>query len=501
MKTNKPIKYNKRELTLKNLLTKAPLSIIPLIGPYYSVPEGIRNKHKILSFLTGQSGALGAVAKDTNTSLWQKAMASGATSGFAMSLVYPRQIVKLPLSTILSVGMAGGASSAIPSYALGYLFGTPHKGSTIKKYGVAESKAQQRFMGMVHAVQKGDLSANKVGPKVRKAAHEMSYSDTKDFASTKRKGLPEHAKTAGDKKHIAQDATGTTLNKLRLIKNPTLALKLKQSLKAGTYKAKSDTVDILNTGKQHVVNQITLPSGEKFVGGKIIKKEAIYTPLKIAIKTLGKRGLKFFREPPMQGSDIEPISGSAMLTEYFTGKPIGISVPKGYTKHPIASFLHEYGHTKDYIINPEAGKKLRALGMTNPITGRPPKSYVVQLKAELRANHYAHDLINRFSSNPEKDWKAIEPELRKNIFSYKALLMQNKFPDSINKNLLLDKTFMSTLRRVLDDEKKATKNEELQDANKAYWKILKHNPRVKKYIQRVSRKNKKLLWPIKAKIF
>jgi hypothetical protein len=55
----------------------------------------------------------------------------------------------------------------------------------------AESKKQQRFFGMVHAVQKGDLSPSEVGPAVRKAAKNTEYSDAKDFASTKHKNLPE----------------------------------------------------------------------------------------------------------------------------------------------------------------------------------------------------------------------------------------------------------------------------------------------------------------------
>ncbi len=55
----------------------------------------------------------------------------------------------------------------------------------------AESKKQQRFFGMVHAVQKGELSPSEVGPAVRKAAKNTEYSDAKDFASTKHKNLPE----------------------------------------------------------------------------------------------------------------------------------------------------------------------------------------------------------------------------------------------------------------------------------------------------------------------
>ena len=55
----------------------------------------------------------------------------------------------------------------------------------------SKSKSQQRFMGMVHAVKKGELSPDKVGDKVEKAADSMSMKDTEDFASTKHKGLPE----------------------------------------------------------------------------------------------------------------------------------------------------------------------------------------------------------------------------------------------------------------------------------------------------------------------
>ena len=57
----------------------------------------------------------------------------------------------------------------------------------------AVSKAQQKFMGMVHAVQKGDMEAP--SKEVEKAADSMSKKDAKDFASTKHKGLPMHKET------------------------------------------------------------------------------------------------------------------------------------------------------------------------------------------------------------------------------------------------------------------------------------------------------------------
>ena len=52
----------------------------------------------------------------------------------------------------------------------------------------AQSKAQQRFMGMVHAVQKGDMEAP--SKEVEKAADSMTDKDAKDYASTSHKGLP-----------------------------------------------------------------------------------------------------------------------------------------------------------------------------------------------------------------------------------------------------------------------------------------------------------------------
>jgi Ca2+-binding EF-hand superfamily protein len=52
----------------------------------------------------------------------------------------------------------------------------------------AVSKAQQRFMGMVHAAQKGDMK--NPSPEIEKAADSISDKDAKDFASTSHKGLP-----------------------------------------------------------------------------------------------------------------------------------------------------------------------------------------------------------------------------------------------------------------------------------------------------------------------
>jgi hypothetical protein len=56
----------------------------------------------------------------------------------------------------------------------------------------AVSKAQQKFMGMVHATQKGDIDAP--SKEVEKAADSTSDKSAKDFASTSHKGLPNRVK-------------------------------------------------------------------------------------------------------------------------------------------------------------------------------------------------------------------------------------------------------------------------------------------------------------------
>jgi len=61
----------------------------------------------------------------------------------------------------------------------------------------AKSIKQQRFMGMVHAAQKGEKPAS---ADVAKVAKTISKSDAKDFAETPHKGLPNKVKAEAIKK-------------------------------------------------------------------------------------------------------------------------------------------------------------------------------------------------------------------------------------------------------------------------------------------------------------
>jgi len=55
----------------------------------------------------------------------------------------------------------------------------------------AVSKSQQKLMGIVHAIQKGEANPKDFSKGAQDMAKNMKKSDVKDFASTKQKGLPD----------------------------------------------------------------------------------------------------------------------------------------------------------------------------------------------------------------------------------------------------------------------------------------------------------------------
>ena len=59
----------------------------------------------------------------------------------------------------------------------------------------AESKQQQKFMGLALSVKRGETPKGEVSKKVKETAKKMSEKELEDFASTKHKGLPKKVET------------------------------------------------------------------------------------------------------------------------------------------------------------------------------------------------------------------------------------------------------------------------------------------------------------------
>ncbi len=62
----------------------------------------------------------------------------------------------------------------------------------------ATSKQQQKLMGIVRALQKGEVKPGSVSKQAQKMAKSMDPADVKKFAATKHKGLPKKVKKEGD---------------------------------------------------------------------------------------------------------------------------------------------------------------------------------------------------------------------------------------------------------------------------------------------------------------
>ena len=102
-------------------------------------------------------------------------------------------------------------------------------------------KPQQKFFGIVRAIQKGEMAPTT--PETAEVAASMKKKDVKDFASTKHKGLPEKKKVeegVGLKVARAIDKTKPPIGRPSLRRKVSDALKMreidKSSKKKRTFK-------------------------------------------------------------------------------------------------------------------------------------------------------------------------------------------------------------------------------------------------------------------------
>jgi len=107
----------------------------------------------------------------------------------------------------------------------------------------AVSQQQQKFMGMVHAMQKGDKIPG-ASKELKKVAKTMKKSDAKDFAATKHEGLPKKVKEESADEPKASNKGGFEFGK-------------------GVYESMdSKLTTLLNEGMNISVNMNTGPNGE-----------------------------------------------------------------------------------------------------------------------------------------------------------------------------------------------------------------------------------------------
>ena len=117
----------------------------------------------------------------------------------------------------------------------------------------ALSKKQQRFFGIVRAIQKGEQAPTT--PETAKAAEDMEKTDVKKFASTKHKGLPEKKVTTEELK----------LN--RKISFPEMQKRIRDAKERAREK-KKESDRLYSDTKKHGVKFYDKKGTGRIVGGK-----------------------------------------------------------------------------------------------------------------------------------------------------------------------------------------------------------------------------------------
>ena len=117
----------------------------------------------------------------------------------------------------------------------------------------ALSKKQQKFFGIVRAIQKGEQAPTT--PETAKAAADMKKTDVKKFASTKHKGLPEKKVTTEEIK----------LN--RKISFPEMQKRIRDAKERARDK-KKESERLYSDTKKHGVKFYDKKGTGRIVGGK-----------------------------------------------------------------------------------------------------------------------------------------------------------------------------------------------------------------------------------------
>ena len=117
----------------------------------------------------------------------------------------------------------------------------------------ALSKKQQKFFGIVRAIQKGEQTPTT--PETAKAAEDMKKTDVKKFASTKHKGLPEKKVT---KEEIQTD---------RKISFPEMQKRIRDA-KERRRQQKKESDRLYSDTKKHGVKFYDKKGTGRIVGGK-----------------------------------------------------------------------------------------------------------------------------------------------------------------------------------------------------------------------------------------
>ena len=261
----------------------------------------------------------------------------------------------------------------------------------------SKSKAQQRFMGLVHAFNKGDVKGSEVSKKVKDVAKGMKKSDVKKYASTKHKGKPEKVKKEAIDKiremiRLELESCGYVMS----AKNPSYKLKspggtgeedkkLKEKIKntetgfRWNQIPNRGTINFGEYGKYLILNKTKMFVDGKYISGKLKGKK---------VRWYSKDGQKDARK--RKGI---PIS----KTPRFPYVMVKESILSEGEKEKIEQLLIKYGNT------PEDAKQM--VSKTYDYIKKAYRNANASKKAEIMSSLMKFETTEQFSNLVEKCWK------------------------------------------------------------------------------------------------
>ena len=261
----------------------------------------------------------------------------------------------------------------------------------------SKSKAQQRFMGLVHAFNKGDVKGSEVSKKVKDVAKGMKKSDVKKYASTKHKGKPEKVKKEAIDKiremiRMELEGCGYVMS----AKNPSYKLKspggtgeedkkLKEKIKntetgfRWNQIPNRGTINFGEYGKYLILNKTKMFVDGKWISGRLKGKK---------VRWYSKDGQRDARK--RKGI---PIS----KTPHFPFGMVKESILSEGEKEKIEQLLIKYGNT------PEDAKQM--IKKTYDYIKKAYRNANASKKAEIMSGLMKFETTEQFSNLVEKCWK------------------------------------------------------------------------------------------------
>ena len=207
------------------------------------------------------------------------------------------------------------------------------------------SKAQQRFMGLVHAYKKGEVPASQVSQAVKDAAKSMKKKSTKKFASTKHDDLPDKVREYLVSENPAAAAAAAMV--MMKLQNPDTGKKI------------SAITPLRN--KDHKLHKKSKGIFQRLKDKFMKKNESINEDGHTDVAS-AERKLKLIMKDAMDTLNaLRGLSNEDSLPSWWTDK---ITLAKDYV-----------GKSRDYIMNPaeSVNEKVIKVSKKDDIPGNPMK--------------------------------------------------------------------------------------------------------------------------------